>query len=194
MQWLCEVVELLPEARQTIYETSSTGQSCWSAVRGNLTSTLDSFSAKITREVATFQTIKPGNGWTEANRKQRSNYLFSDLQLCVWAAQALSVLAERSLKEDRQAVVQRSLTQIFRSLLDAMIAVETYSKSAAWIDPKDRVRLGQKFLLRPQTYIACKNLENALYRLVTVFYSQLQEFPLPPRHADRLEAFVNFSN
>lgn len=81
---------------------------------------------------------------TETSPDKLASALSSNIQLCAWAAQALSFLTVAALRgEDAYGEVQRSFQELLNSLLALSIAVDEYIKGpASGVSPAARAPVG----------------------------------------------------
>ncbi|XP_064606211.1 nucleoporin NDC1-like [Liolophura sinensis] len=116
--------------------------------------------------------------------------LFSTAQTQIWAIQALAAIVANSYSEDLYGVVQKSLPDILRSLLNLQENVEKHFKLAPVVGrraqnscaPSD---IGLRHSLRT-------SLKMSLYRIINTFGSHLSEIKLAPEHGKRLKFFMDY--
>lgn len=194
--YLSEIAEFSAKDRECLYDQhpvyfpgQERGGSPWKVVSECLTGTLN----ELSKSLYEFMYNPARASQSKVTPSQRTASLFKDLQLHIWSAQTLSMLVSFSLEEDHLGVVQSSMTAILRALLDCSLAIEDYIGSSVFVKEKEAVALQGAQLARPSPIVLSTHLDNALYRIVTTFYDQLENFALPPRHAERLRAYVHFS-
>eukprot|EP00808_Paulinella_micropora_P000511 g70970.t1 len=123
----------------------------------------------------------------------KTEMLFQDMHALICAAQALSVLAECSLREDRHGVVHPTLERVICSLLACSAALQSFARSAAVTSQADACRLQGHGLVVPDVISLSTHLDNALYRIVTAFHPHLARFTFPPQYAAQLQGYADFA-
>lgn len=126
---------------------------------------------------------------------------------------AISKLTALSLKEDPIGVVQNcnTIPTLLNSLLACLIAVEEYIQRplpSKEFTAYTKLKLDGYQLVRARPYAIasgkCKmnkvkesnfyktGLSNSIFMIVTAFYENLSFFQFPPKHAYKLQLFVDF--
>ena len=126
-------------------------------------------------------------------KKNQLENPLEDLQLYIWAIESISTMVCTSIKEDRYGVVQNcdTIPILLNSLLSCLSAVEDYLNSPInFTDNNSRIEGYQ--LVRQPALVLVSVLNNSIYMIVTSFYENLSYFKLPPKHALKLQQFVNF--
>lgn len=181
-QCLLEIAELSPKDREGIYDRVQYyigSDRCWSVVSTQCVEILNEFVDLVCADLT--KPVPSGKGWLYRDPRQRTAYLFRDLQITVWSAQILSYLVAFSLEEDEKGCVQQSLPSILAALLDCSIALEEFQK------------LSKQIANQPQPVVLSQTLDNVIYRITTTFYDQLDNLVLSERHAKRLREFTLFA-
>jgi nucleoporin NDC1 len=129
-------------------------------------------------------------------KKNRVENPLEDLHLYVWAIEAISTMTCTSMREDRFGVVQNcdTIPILLNSLLSCLSAVEDYLNTPLNLGVKDSslARLEGYQIVRQPALVLVTVLNNAIYLIVSAFYENLSYFKLPPKHALKLQQFVNF--
>ncbi|KAJ3092460.1 Nucleoporin NDC1 [Quaeritorhiza haematococci] len=73
--------------------------------------------------------------------QRQTKALFADIQLHIWAAQALAALVVASASEDRYGTVHRHLPQVLECLVRCLCAVEQHAAKSSSSDPYVRTNL-----------------------------------------------------
>ncbi|XP_013412057.1 nucleoporin NDC1-like [Lingula anatina] len=119
----------------------------------------------------------------------KSQRLFADCKVQIWAVEALSYLVASSYHEDTFGVVQKSLPAILTSMLSLQESVEKCFKLST--GASRRVLRGQndpdglRFALKA-------SLRTCLYRVVNKFKDHLSIMQLPPDQTRKLKQFMEY--
>lgn len=126
----------------------------------------------------------------EARRKA----IFADCQLHIWAVEALSRLVAASYTEDTYGVVQKSLPDIFISLVSLLQALDKHSKLSLALTSKPAIQARPP---RPQgkdslRYQLRTTLVSSIYRITNIFHEHLRNIPMAVEHQKKLQSFLEF--
>lgn len=124
----------------------------------------------------------------------RTQAIFTDCQLHIWAVEALSRLVASSYTEDTFGVVQKSLPDIFVSLLSLLQALDKHSKLSLALTSKPAIQARPP---RPQgkdglRYQLRATLVSSIYRITNIFHDHLRSIPMAAEHEKKLQSFLEF--
>eukprot|EP01095_Lingulamoeba_sp_RSL-Kostka_P016834 TRINITY_DN8418_c0_g1_i1.p1 TRINITY_DN8418_c0_g1~~TRINITY_DN8418_c0_g1_i1.p1 ORF type:complete len:544 (+),score=59.76 TRINITY_DN8418_c0_g1_i1:40-1671(+) len=159
-----------------------------SFVDGNKNKLKKSFISKLKSFVSM---KKYDNAWEYADPgTYRTELLFKQYQVVIWSIKILSNLIVAK-DEDTYGLVQNS-NGIFKGLgsfIDLLTAIENYKNADISFPPS---KFDGFQLLDPQIYSVILALKTGIYKIVTTFYSELDQISIPPAYEKKLEAFINF--
>ncbi|XP_020625702.1 nucleoporin NDC1-like [Orbicella faveolata] len=119
----------------------------------------------------------------------RTQAIFTDCQLHIWAVEVLSRLVAWSYTEDTFGVVQKSLPKIFVSLLNLLQALDQHSKLSLALTSKPEIQARPR---QPQGYQLRTTLVSSIYRITDIFHEHLRNIPMAVEHEKKLESFLKF--
>ncbi|KAK2550037.1 Nucleoporin NDC1 [Acropora cervicornis] len=124
----------------------------------------------------------------------RTKAIFADCQLHIWAVEALSRLVAASYNEDTYGVVQKSLPDIFISLVSLLQALDKHSKLSLALTSKPAIQARPP---RPQgkdslRYQLRTTLVSSIYRITNIFHEHLRNIPMAVEHQKKLQSFLEF--
>ncbi|KAJ1979306.1 Nuclear pore complex subunit, partial [Dimargaris xerosporica] len=150
--------------------------------------------------LSTVQSSKAGNLMLRRLTNDTATTVFGNLQIQLWAIQALGHLLTASLREDPFGLVQRDLPKVLEDLLAYLTVLEefmhnpyylaTYGECGALADMVFHNTPHQR--LHRQAYVLTQQLQNTIYQIVTAFYEHLPQYKFAPQYVKRLEKFVGF--
>ncbi|KAK3089855.1 hypothetical protein FSP39_007099 [Pinctada imbricata] len=120
----------------------------------------------------------------------KSRQLFADVQIHIWACEALSNLAAASYVEDKYGVVQRSLPDIINTIISLHDNVEKHFKLAS-----TGVRRHQKdtgALDVPLKYLLQTTLKASVYQMIQVFGKHILNLPISSDTLKKVKQFVDY--
>ncbi|KAF9524907.1 nucleoporin protein Ndc1-Nup [Crepidotus variabilis] len=144
--------------------------------------------------------------WWERDRLSKqveASLPFRELDVVV--IDALSYLTCSSLTEDRYGVVQRDIPKILEALVSFLVATEEYladvcskyNPPSSFASPKEEatynalaIEVGTSH--KTLSYVADR-LREGIARIVRTFGDKLLAFKFPPRTAQKLQAFLEYS-
>lgn len=124
----------------------------------------------------------------------RTQAIFADCQLHIWAVEALSRLVAASYTEDTFGVVQKSLPDIFISLVSLLQALDKHSKLTLALTSKPAIQARPP---RPQgkdglRYQLRATLVASIYRITNIFHEHLRSISMAVEHQKILQSFLEF--
>ncbi|XP_078353464.1 nucleoporin NDC1-like isoform X2 [Oculina patagonica] len=119
----------------------------------------------------------------------RTQAIFTDCQLHIWAVEVLSRLVASSYTEDTFGVVQKSLPKIFVSLLNLLQALDQHSKLSLALTSKPEIQPRPR---QPKGYQLRTTLVSSIYRITNIFHEHLRSVPMAVEHEKKLESFLKF--
>lgn len=124
----------------------------------------------------------------------RTQAIFADCQLNIWAVEVLSRLVAASYTEDTYGVVQKSLPDIFVSLVSLLQVLDKHSKLSLALTSKPAI---QPRPPRPQgkdglRYQLRSTLVSSIYRITNIFHEHLRSIPMAAEHQKKLQSFLEF--
>ncbi|KJE95055.1 hypothetical protein CAOG_005550 [Capsaspora owczarzaki ATCC 30864] len=136
-----------------------------------------------------FVNLLASSSWTAFARQEPQQLkvavLFSELQLTLFAAEALSFIACHALDEDSVGGSREQIVPIVVSLLDLLNSVETQGRAAL-------VRLQGSGASRQHPLAMSNCLKTCLYRITLAFGDSILQYDLPRTHSQRLQPFLEF--
>jgi len=119
----------------------------------------------------------------------RTQAIFNDCQLHIWAVEVLSRLVAWSYTEDTFGVVQKSLPKIFVSLLNLLQALDQHSKLSLALTSKPEIQPRPR---QPEGFQLRTTLVSSIYRITNIFHEHLRNIPMAMEHEKKLESFLKF--
>lgn len=126
--------------------------------------------------------------------QSRTQAIFSDCQLHIWAVEALSRLVASSYSEDTFGVVQKSLPDVFVSLVSLLQALDKHSKLSLALTSKPAIQARPP---RPQgrnglRYQLRATLVSSIYRITNIFHEHLRSIQMTAEVEKKLQSFLEF--
>jgi len=120
-------------------------------------------------------------------------YLFQDMQQCIWAARALSQLISASSVEDRLGLVTSTLAvpESLTTLLNAWSLLNRFCQLLPNLYLV-KTALHGHLLSAAQPNALLHEITTSIYVITTTFYENLDVYHFSPAYASMLQDFVNF--
>lgn len=199
---LVDLVQFVPHTRHVIF-ADQTGRT-WQLVHEATSSTLTTFNARLEAlltRVSAAQSLDQGHTsglatWPVAQQLSQAclqQYLFQDVQQCVWSARALSQLIQASSVEDRLGLVTSSLAvpDTLSTLLHSWSLLNRFCQLLPHLYHVHTALHGH-LLAAVQPNALLQEISTAIYTITTTFYENLELYNFSPAHASILQDFVNF--
>jgi len=185
-------VQKLPSPRPT------QGANVFGRIRNRTIDKVDNFVWRISQvphNIACSLKERPIIGFVfDEIPEARTQAIFSDCQLHIWAVEALSRLVASSYTEDTFGVVQKSLPEVFVSLVSLLQVLDKHSKLSLALTSKPAI---QPRPPRPQgkdglRYQLRATLVSSIYRITNIFHEHLRTIPMAAEYEKKLQSFLEF--
>jgi hypothetical protein len=199
---LVDLVQFVPHTRHVIF-ADQTGRT-WQLVHDATSSTLTTFNARLDTlltRVSAAQSLDQGTKsrlatWPIAQQLSQAclqQYLFQDMQQCMWSARALSRLIQASSAEDRLGLVTSSLAvpDTLSTLLHTWSLLNRFCQLLPHLYHVNTALHGH-LLSAVQPNALLQEITTSIYTITTTFYENLELYNFSPAHASILQDFVNF--
>ncbi len=176
----------------------------WQLVHDVTLSTLATFNTRLDTlltRVSAVQSLDQGNKsrlatWPLAQQLSQAclqQYLFQDMQPCMWSARALSQLIAASSTEDRLGLVTSSLAvpDTLSTLLHTWSLLNRFCQLLPHLYHVNTALHGH-LLSAVQPNALLQEITTSIYTITTTFYENLELYHFSPAHASILQDFVNF--
>ncbi|KAI8370198.1 nucleoporin protein Ndc1-Nup [Blakeslea trispora] len=119
---------------------------------------------------------------------RRTQSIFKEYQLFIWAIQILSCLVSSSLTEDPYGYVQNNTSDVLNALLDLLILVEKYESSP----PMGHAGLYQDKVKAHEPHAIILALKEGIYHIRITFADYIRYFEVKREYSQKWQSFIEF--
>ncbi|KAJ3328494.1 Nucleoporin NDC1 [Blyttiomyces sp. JEL0837] len=116
---------------------------------------------------------------------------FSDIQIVVWAIEAVATLLVAASKEDKYGTIQKDLPAVLESFLRCLCAVELFIDKPPGLPTSSKSDQGQILFREPVALV--KVLKTSTYSITNNFYEHLSQYEFDARWSSKLMSFTEYA-